>query len=55
MKVKLLKFYFYVIKRSNGTRGQSVTAVSQAFQILNDDFNPHNISFESDNSTLTFL
>jgi len=39
MKVKLLKFYFYVIKRSNGTRGQSVTAVNQAFQILNDDFN----------------
>ena len=45
-----LKVYFHVIRRSNGTGGQSVSAVNQAFQILNDDFNPHSISFQWDNS-----
>ncbi|TXD80663.1 hypothetical protein ESY86_20295 [Subsaximicrobium wynnwilliamsii] len=44
-----LKVYFHVIRRSNGTGGQSVSAVNQAFQILNQDFNSHNISFSWDN------
>lgn len=45
-----LKVYFHVIRRSDQTGGQSVSAVNQAFQILNDDFNPHNISFYWDNT-----
>ncbi|TXD80997.1 hypothetical protein ESY86_19560 [Subsaximicrobium wynnwilliamsii] len=45
-----LKIYFHVIRRSDGTGGQTVAAVNQAFQILNDDFYPHNISFAWDNS-----
>jgi hypothetical protein len=34
---------------SNGTGGQSLTNINQALQILNQDFNPHNISFKWDN------
>jgi|SRR5690606_16504681 len=45
-----LKVYFHVIRKSDGTGGQSVSAVNQAFQILNQDYNPHNISFSWDNS-----
>ncbi|MFY7988831.1 MAG: M43 family zinc metalloprotease [Flavobacterium sp.] len=45
-----LKVYFHVIRRSDGTGGQTVAAVNQAFQLLNQDFNPHNISFSWDNS-----
>jgi hypothetical protein len=43
-----LKVYFHVIRRSDGTGGQPTTAVNQAFQILNQDYNPHNISFSWD-------
>ena len=44
-----LKIYFHVIRRSNGTGGQSVMKVlEEAFNILNQDFNPHNISFNWD-------
>lgn len=43
-----LKIYMHVIRRTNGTGGQTVDAVNQAFQILNDDYNPHNISFNWD-------
>ena len=35
-----LKIYFHVIRRSNGTGGQSVESVEEAFNILNQDFNP---------------
>ncbi len=45
-----LKVYFHVIRRSDGTGGQTVAKVNQAFQLLNQDFNPHNISFSWDNS-----
>ncbi len=44
-----LKVYFHVIRTSNGTGGQTVAAVNQGFQILNQDYNPHNISFKWDN------
>ena len=44
-----LKIYFHVIRRSNGTGGQTNESVSEAFNILNQDFNPQNISFNWDN------
>jgi hypothetical protein len=43
-----------VIRRSDGTGGQSVAAVNQAFQILNQDFNSHNINF-SWNNTIDYI
>lgn len=43
-----LKVYFHVIRRSNGSGGQSTENVKEAFNILNQDFNPHNISFNWD-------
>ena len=44
-----LKIYFHVIRRSNGTGGQTNESVNEAFNILNQDFNPHNIFFNWDN------
>jgi len=44
-----LKIYFHVIRRSNGTGGQTNENVSEAYNILNQDFNPQNISFNWDN------
>lgn len=44
-----LNVYFHVIRRSNGTGGQTIASVNEAFNILNQDFNPHNISFSWDN------
>lgn len=49
-----LRVYFHVIRRSDGTGGQSVAAVNQAFQILNQDFNSHNINF-SWNNTIDYI
>ena len=44
-----LKIYFHVIRKSNGTGGQTNESVNEAFNILNQDFNPHNIFFNWDN------
>lgn len=44
-----LKVYFHVIRRSNGTGGQTLESVNEAYNILNQDFNPQNISFYWDN------
>ena len=44
-----LKVYFHVIRNTNGTGGQTVVSLNQAFLILNQDYNPHNISFKWDN------
>lgn len=44
-----LRIYVHVIRRSNGTGGQNVSQTSQALQILNQDYNPHGISFDWDN------
>ncbi len=44
-----LRVYFHVIRRSDGTGGQSTASVNSAFQLLNQDFNPHNISFSWNN------
>lgn len=44
-----LKIYFHVIRRSDGTGGQTTASVNEAFNILNQDFNPHDISFNWDN------
>ena len=46
-----LKIYFHIIRKSNGTGGQSIENVEEAFNILNQDFNAHNISFNKDNQT----
>lgn len=43
-----LKVYFHVIRRSNGIGGQTVENVNEAFNILNQDFNSHNIFFDWD-------
>ncbi|WP_457618952.1 hypothetical protein [Lutibacter sp.] len=40
-----IKIYFHVIRRTDGTGGQNIGSVNQAFQILNNDYNPHDISF----------
>jgi hypothetical protein len=45
-----VKIYMHVIRRTNGTGGQTTSAVNQAFQILNEDFNPHDISFNWDSA-----
>lgn len=45
-----LKVYFHVIRRSNGTGGQTTNSVNAAFNILNQDFNPHGIFFNWDNN-----
>lgn len=44
-----LKIYFHVIRRSNGTGGQAYADVKKAYEVLNQDFNPHNIFFNWDN------
>ncbi|MBE6254560.1 MAG: hypothetical protein E7105_03470 [Prevotella sp.] len=41
----LLKVYFHVIRKSDGTGGQNYSNVEQAFQILNTDYNPQHIYF----------
>lgn len=41
----LIKVYFHVIRTSYGNGGQSLSNVNQAFQILNNDYNPHHIYF----------
>ncbi len=40
-----LKIYVHVIRRSNGTGGQSITEVNQALDYLDNDFNPHGVNF----------
>lgn len=45
-----LKIYVHVIRKSDGTGGQSVADVNQALQFLDDDFNPHGITFQWDNT-----
>lgn len=44
-----LRIYVHVIRRSNGTGGQTVAQTNQAINILNQDFNPHGVSFDWDN------
>ncbi len=44
-----LRVYFHVIRRSNGTGGQTVASVNSAFNFLKYDFRPHNISFSWNN------
>lgn len=40
-----LKVYFHVLRASNGTGGVNSSVVQDAINILNNDFNPHNIYF----------
>lgn len=49
-----LRVYFHVIRKTDGSGGQTVSEVNQAFQILNEDFNPHGISF-SWNNTIHYI
>ena len=43
-----VKIYMHVVRRTDGSGGQTFNTVEQALEILNDDFNPHNISFNWD-------
>jgi Secretion system C-terminal sorting domain len=43
-----LKVYFHVVKRANGTGGQTNGEVDGILNLLNEDFNPHNIFFIED-------
>ena len=45
-----LKIYFHVVRRSDGSGGQSLASVHQAINILQTDFNPIGISFAWDSS-----
>ncbi|MGB0879750.1 MAG: zinc-dependent metalloprotease [Polaribacter sp.] len=45
-----MKIYFHVVRRSDGSGGQSLASVNQALQILQTDFNPIGISFDWDSS-----
>ncbi len=40
-----LRIYIHVIRRSNGTGGQSISDVNTALSYLDNDFNPHGIFF----------
>ena len=40
-----INIYMHVIRRTDGNGGQTVSAVNDAFQILNEDYNTHGISF----------
>ena len=40
-----LRVFFHVLRKSNGTGGQSYANVLRSFQILNADFNPYRIYF----------
>ncbi|MFW6223206.1 MAG: hypothetical protein ACOC3T_06310, partial [Bacteroidota bacterium] len=44
----ILRIYVHVIRRSNGTGGQSVDDVETALSFLDSDFNPHGIYFSWD-------
>ncbi len=43
-----LRVYFHVIRKTDGTGGQSRKNVEAAYNILNEDFTPHRISFNWD-------
>lgn len=40
-----INVYVHIVRRSNGTGGQTLSNVNSAFNILNADFNPHDIFF----------
>ncbi len=40
-----INVYVHIVRRSDGTGGQSLANVNSAFNILNADFNPHDIHF----------
>ncbi len=44
------RIYVHVVRRANGTGGQSVEAVKEAISFLNNDFRPYNIYFTWDKS-----
>ena len=46
--IYILKIYFHVIRRSNGTGGQSIQNVQEAYNVLNSDYNSHKIFFSWD-------
>lgn len=49
-----VRVYFHVIRKTDGTGGQSVAAVNQAFNILINDFYPRDITF-SWNGTIDYI
>ena len=41
----LVRIFFHIIRRSDGTGGQTLSEVNTAFNILQSDYQPHGISF----------
>ncbi len=48
--VYAFRIYVHIVRRSDGTGGQSVEAVKEAISFLNNDFRPYNIYFTWDKS-----
>lgn len=44
-----LRVYFHIIRRDDGSGGQNPSVIEPALNMLNEDFNPHNISFTWNN------
>jgi len=42
----VIRIFFHIIKRSNGTGGQTLSNVNIAFNILQADYKPHGICFD---------
>ena len=44
-EVVIVNLYFHIIRRADGTGGQTLAEVEKAFNLLQDDFRPHGICF----------
>ena len=42
----VIRIFFYIIRQSDGTGGQALSAIDSALHILQDDYQPHGICFE---------
>ncbi|WP_347175294.1 hypothetical protein [Polaribacter uvawellassae] len=45
-----VKVYFHIIKKSDGSGGKTTDDANEAFRLINEAFNPHNIFFNWDNT-----
>ena len=44
-EVVIVNLYFHIIRKADGTGGQTLAEVEEAFNLLQSDFRPHNICF----------
>ena len=44
-EIIIVNVYFHIMRKSDGTGGQTLAEVETAFNILQSDFRPHNICF----------